>query len=84
MKKFVILQINDKIVNKYLFYKNLYINRRYSSSKKIIKNEPQPLSITDNGGKIIANNTLKKLIYNLVSCKVRRLSTCFVTGFYVF
>ena len=37
MKKFAILQINDKIVNKYLFYKNLYINRRYSSSKKIIK-----------------------------------------------
>ena len=55
-----------------------------SVSKKIIKNEPQPLSITDNGGKIIAYNTLKKLIYNLVSFKIRRLSTCFVTGFYVF
>ena len=36
MKKFAILQINDKIINKYLFYKNLLINRRYSSSKKII------------------------------------------------
>jgi hypothetical protein len=34
-----------------------------SVSKKIIKNEPQPLSITDNGGKIIANKTLKKLIF---------------------
>lgn len=28
----------------------------------MIKNEPQPLSITDNGGKIMANKTLKKLI----------------------
>ena len=36
MKKFAILQINDKIINKYLFYKNLLINRRYSSSKTII------------------------------------------------
>ena len=37
MKKFATLQINDKIVNQYLFYRNLDINRRYSSSKKIIK-----------------------------------------------
>jgi hypothetical protein len=33
-----------------------------SVSKNIIKKEPQPLSITESGGKIIANNTLKKLI----------------------
>ena len=37
MKKFATLQINDKIVNQYLFYRNLDINRRYSSSKKVIK-----------------------------------------------
>ena len=37
MKKFATQQINDKIVNQYLFYRNLDINRRYSSSKKIIK-----------------------------------------------
>ena len=37
MKKFSTLNINDKMINKYLFYKNLYINRKYSSSKKIIK-----------------------------------------------
>ena len=37
MKKFANLQINDKIVNQYLFYRNLDINRRYSSSKKVIK-----------------------------------------------
>jgi hypothetical protein len=38
-------------------------------SKKIIKKEPHPLSITDNGGKIIANKTRKKLIdyFQLVS-----------------
>ena len=35
-----------------------------SVSRKIIKNEPHPLSMTDKGGKIIANKTLKKLIYN--------------------
>ena len=33
-----------------------------SVNKKIIITEPQPLSITANGGKIIANKTLKKLI----------------------
>ena len=37
MKKFATIQINDKIVNQYLFYRNLDINRRYSSSKKVIK-----------------------------------------------
>ena len=37
MKKFEILKINDTIINKYLFYKNLNINRKYSSSKKKIK-----------------------------------------------
>ena len=36
MKQFSVLEINDKIINKYLFYKNLHINRKYSSSKKII------------------------------------------------
>ena len=34
MKKFSTLQIDNKIINQYLFYKNLEINRRYSSSKK--------------------------------------------------
>ena len=33
-----------------------------SVSKKIIKKEPQPLSITESGGKKIAKSTLKKLI----------------------
>jgi len=37
MNKFKILKINQNIVNKYLFYKNLDINRKYSSSKKKIK-----------------------------------------------
>ena len=37
MKKFKTSKINDRIVNKYLFYKNLEINRIYSSSKKKIK-----------------------------------------------
>lgn len=33
---------------------------------KIIKKEPHPLSIMDNGGKSIANKTLNKLIYNFL------------------
>ena len=37
MNKFKILKINQSIVNKYFFYKNLEINRKYSSSKKKIK-----------------------------------------------
>ena len=37
MKKFETIKIDDKIINKYLFYKNLYINRKYSSNKKIIQ-----------------------------------------------
>ncbi len=32
-------------------------------SKKTIIIDPQPLSITDKGGKIMANNTLKQPIY---------------------
>tara|TARA_R110000787_G_scaffold117879_1_gene228575 strand:+ start:1125 stop:1286 length:162 start_codon:yes stop_codon:yes gene_type:complete len=31
-------------------------------NNNIIKKEPQPLSITDNGGKKMANKTRKKLI----------------------
>mgnify|MGYP006089515823 CR=1 FL=1 len=37
MSKFTISQIDNKIINKYLFYKNLDINRIYSSDKRIIK-----------------------------------------------
>ena len=37
MKNFKTLRINDRIINRYLFYKNLNINRIYSSSKKKIK-----------------------------------------------
>ncbi len=37
MKQFSITEINNKIINKYLFYKNLDINRKYSVSKKKIK-----------------------------------------------
>ena len=33
-----------------------------SVNNRIIKKEPHPLSITDNGGKKIANKTRKKLI----------------------
>ena len=31
-------------------------------SRKMIKKDPHPLSMTDKGGKSIANNTRKKLI----------------------
>ena len=37
MKNFQISEINDNIVNRYLIYKNLEINRKYSSNKKKIK-----------------------------------------------
>lgn len=37
MKKFTTVEVDNKIINKYLSYKNLYINRKYSSNKKIIK-----------------------------------------------
>lgn len=37
MSNFITVDVNDKSVNKYLFYKNLYINRKFSASKKIIK-----------------------------------------------
>ncbi len=33
-----------------------------SVNKKMMKNEPHPLSMTDKRGKIIANKTRKKLI----------------------
>lgn len=40
----------------------------HNVNNKIIKKEPHPLSITDNGGNRMANNTRKKLIaYLLVS-----------------
>lgn len=37
MKNFKVSKINTSLVNEYLFYKNLEINRKYSSNKKIIK-----------------------------------------------
>ncbi len=36
MNEFEIAQIDDRIVNRYLGYKNLFINRKYSSTKNII------------------------------------------------
>ena len=37
MKNFKVQTIDDKIINKYLYYKNLLVNRKYSSHKKLIK-----------------------------------------------
>ena len=37
MKKFLIKEVKDKEINKYLSFKNLFINRKYSSNKKNIK-----------------------------------------------
>jgi len=37
MSNFITVDVNDKSVNKYLFYKNFYINRKFSASKKIIE-----------------------------------------------
>lgn len=40
----------------------------HNVNNKIIKKDPHPLSITDKGGKKMANSTRKKLIaYQLVS-----------------
>jgi hypothetical protein len=52
-------------------------------NKKIIKKEPQPLSITDNGGNRMANNTRKKLIefYDLSFKKFQHL--CWVLSKYL-
>jgi hypothetical protein len=51
-----------------------------SVNKKIIKKDPQPLSITESGGKIIANKTLKKLIISFwLKLYVRRVISHFVT-----
>jgi len=39
-----------------------------SVNKKMMKNEPHPLSMTDKGGKIIANKTRKKTHkYSIIS-----------------
>lgn len=37
MAEFVISKIDDKIINRYFFYKNQEINRRYAAKKKILK-----------------------------------------------
>ncbi len=37
MKNFEVREINDSIINRYLHYKNLLVNRKYSSHKKMIK-----------------------------------------------
>ena len=37
MTEFVISKMDDKIINKYFFYKNQEINRRYAAKKKILK-----------------------------------------------
>ena len=37
MNKFTTLPIKDEMINRYLIFKNLFINRKYSSKKTIIK-----------------------------------------------
>lgn len=37
MNKFTVKVVTDDLVNKYLYYKNLPINRKYSSNKNIIE-----------------------------------------------
>ena len=37
MNKFTTLPIKDEMINRYLIFKNLFINRKYSSKKVIIK-----------------------------------------------
>tara|TARA_B110000114_G_scaffold176979_1_gene208247 strand:+ start:109 stop:606 length:498 start_codon:yes stop_codon:yes gene_type:complete len=37
MNKFITLPIKDEMINRYLIFKNLFINRKYSSKKTIIK-----------------------------------------------
>lgn len=37
MAIFYTKDVNNKSVNKYLFYKNLFVNRKFSANKKIIK-----------------------------------------------
>ena len=50
-----------------------------SVNNKIIKKEPQPLSITDNGGNTMANKTRKKLIAKIGWLLKRRENETFVT-----
>ena len=37
MNKFTTIKIDDSMINDYLFYRNLSINRKFASSKKKIK-----------------------------------------------
>ncbi|MDB4119461.1 hypothetical protein N9570_04740 [Candidatus Pelagibacter sp.] len=37
MNKFATIKIDDSMINDYLFYRNLFINRKFASSKKKIK-----------------------------------------------
>lgn len=39
--------------------------------------EPHPLSITDNGGKIIAKITLQRLIVIQIALKTKKYKICF-------
>tara|TARA_R110002072_G_scaffold127575_1_gene264984 strand:- start:11821 stop:12054 length:234 start_codon:yes stop_codon:yes gene_type:complete len=48
-------------------------------SNNMMKNDPQPLSITDNGGNKIANKTRKKLIAKIGWLIKRRENETFVT-----
>jgi hypothetical protein len=55
-----------------------------SVSKKMIKKEPQPLSMTAKGGKTIAKSTLKKLIILLLPStnKTFNYLICFKYSFF--
>ena len=37
MRDFPMIRVEQSEINKYLFFKNLEINRKYSANKKIIK-----------------------------------------------
>jgi len=50
-----------------------------SVNKKIITKEPQPLSITESGGKITAKITLKIFIVSIGWLLKRRIKPTFVT-----
>jgi len=52
-------------------------------SKKTIKIEPQPLPITDKGGKMMARSTLQKLIlliFLMIDVTIGRKAIVFVTS----
>ena len=53
------MKVENSMINDYLYYRNLYINRKYASSKEKIKTRPLSMVVQRSKKKILISNSKK-------------------------